>query len=167
MYPSRIIFVWSLSVVYRTTFVTIWKLPVVTFLINHIYWNNLIPVCQIKNAGIWLRKLFPHAYALGHLYLNLSAKDKVLGWVNPSLILIKLKLQSYVVSLTGHPENILPSCFIWFLVVLVMYLDLVLVTFPKCNWTMTEGNNMGISLLSMWNSTLIGQAHHSQLPTQS
>lgn len=35
-----------------------------------------MPVCQIKNAG---RKLFPHEYALQHLYLIVSAEDKVLG----------------------------------------------------------------------------------------
>lgn len=59
-------------------------------------------------------------------------------------------------------------CSVWFhIVVLVIYLDLVWVTFHEWNWTMTQGNNVRISLLFTWNSALIGKAHHSQLPTQS
>lgn len=45
--------------------------------------------------------------------------------------------------------------------------DSVLVTLPERNWAMTKGNNLRVSLLSTWHSTLIGEARRSQLPTQS
>lgn len=98
---------------------------------------------------------------------HVSAEDKVPGWMNSTLILIKLKVQNHCVKWVEVFPVVKASILLYFHVVLVICLKSFLVTIHECEWTMREGNNVGIYLLSKWKSTRMGKAHCFQLRTQS